>query len=97
MTIERRSDRLRPILEARYTQVSGGDGYACGLKTDGTIACWGGNYYGRVHAAYGHLLLVSAGYNFTCGVKTDGLGCLLGRPTERRWPSHAACGHLLLR
>jgi hypothetical protein len=30
-----------------FTQVSAGHYHTCGLKTDGTLACWGDNSYGQ--------------------------------------------------
>ena len=29
-------------------QVSAGDNHACALKSDGTVACWGGNSFGQL-------------------------------------------------
>jgi len=46
---------------------------ACGVKTDGTLACW---WDGYMSPPSGTFSLVSTGSNFACGLKTDGtLAC----------------------
>lgn len=48
----------------------------CGVRTDGTVACWGPSEFGQTDAPTGTFLSVSADRYFTCGVKTDGtLAC----------------------
>ncbi|PYP95483.1 MAG: hypothetical protein DMD34_06665, partial [Gemmatimonadetes bacterium] len=46
--------------------------HTCGLKTDGTVACWGDDYYGQATPPAGTFAQVSAGGSHTCGLKTDG-------------------------
>ncbi len=59
-----------------FTQVSAGVVHTCGVKTDGTVACWGDNDYGQATPPAGTFTQVSAGGCHTCGVKTDGtLAC----------------------
>jgi len=36
-----------------FTQVSAGGDYSCGVKADGSLACWGYNDYGEVTPAAG--------------------------------------------
>src|SRR5439155_1506516 len=62
-----------------FTQVSAGGFHTCGLKTDGTLACWGSNYSGpdnhysgQATPPAGAFTQVSAGGFHTCGLKTDG-------------------------
>ena len=56
-----------------FKQVDAGDdGFACGVRTDGTIACWGDNRYGQTNAPTGTFSEVSAGSSRACGVRTDG-------------------------
>ncbi len=38
-----------------FTQIDAGYQSNCGLKSDGTLACWGDNTYGQSHAARRHL------------------------------------------
>ena len=62
----------------RYTAVSAGSLHTCGLRTDGTITCWGGNvdggdnYWGQAIAPDGRYTAVSAGGLHSCGLRTDG-------------------------
>src|SRR5262245_27776175 len=51
--------------------ISAGGFHTCGVKTDGTLACWG-----QATPPGGTFTQVSAGFAHTCGVKTDGtLAC----------------------
>ena len=58
--------------DATFSQVSAGGAHTCGVKTDGTLACWGWNKYGRATPPAGSFSQVSAGGAYTCGLKTDG-------------------------
>jgi hypothetical protein len=59
-----------------FTQVSAGGSHNCGVRADGTLACWGWNDYGQATPPDGTFSQVSAGYTHTCGVRTDGtLAC----------------------
>ena len=59
-----------------FTQVSAGGYHTCGLKTDGTMACWGYDLHGIATPPTGAFSQVSAGYLHNCAVKTDGtLAC----------------------
>jgi len=59
-----------------FSQVSAGGRHTCGVKTDGTLACWGNNDVGQATPPAGTFGQVSAGEDHTCGVKTDGtLAC----------------------
>jgi len=53
-------------------QVSAGDYHTCGLRTDGTLACWGDNGFGQATPPAGTFTQVSAGDYHTCGLRTDG-------------------------
>lgn len=46
--------------------------HTCGIKTDGTVACWGDNTHGQSSPFSGPFTQVSAGGYHTCGVKPDG-------------------------
>ena len=56
----------------RFHQVSAGGGHTCGVRTDGTVACWGHDYYGQATPPSGTFQQVSAGGGNTCGILTDG-------------------------
>ena len=55
-----------------FTSVSVGRNHACGVKTNGSVVCWGSDYYGESTPPSSTFTSVSAGYFYTCGVKTNG-------------------------
>ena len=57
---------------ASFIAVSAGDYHSCGLRTDGTIECWGNNRDGKTDAPGGSFNAVSAGVLHSCGLRTDG-------------------------
>ena len=69
---------------------------SCGVKTDGSVACWGlDNRDGQSTPPAGSFVSVSAGGSeHSCGVKTDGSVACWGAERERRWrlywPVHSA-------
>ena len=65
--------------EEQFTSVSAGYVDTCGVKVDGSIACWGWNKdafgmneVGQATPPAGEFVSVSAGEYHTCGVKVDG-------------------------
>ncbi|KAF0219538.1 MAG: hypothetical protein FD174_1998 [Geobacteraceae bacterium] len=57
----------------RLIQVSaGGKNHNCGVKSDGSVACWGDNGSGESTPPTGTFTQVSAGGYHNCGVKNDG-------------------------
>lgn len=63
------------ILDAptgRFRDLSGESGYACGLRTDGRVICWGDMEYGQGAVPEGTFSHVSTGFNMACGVRQDG-------------------------
>ena len=61
-----------------WIAVDAGERHTCGIRTDGTVACWGSNtnghgtYYGQADPPAGAFTAISAGRNHSCGVRTDG-------------------------
>jgi len=53
-------------------QGGGGGNFACGVRTDGSVACWGDNASGQATPPTGMFSYVSAGGAFACGLRTDG-------------------------
>ena len=53
-------------------EVSAGEQHTCGVKTNGSVACWGDDEYGQSTPPSGKFASVSAGDRHTCGVKTNG-------------------------
>ena len=52
--------------------ISAGAFHSCGLRSDGTITCWGANYSGQAEAPGGVYSAVSAGLSHSCGLRSDG-------------------------
>jgi len=56
-----------------FAQVSAGSVHTCGVKSDGSLACWGNNAYGQLNnIPSGTFTQVSAGEIHTCGLKIIG-------------------------
>jgi alpha-tubulin suppressor-like RCC1 family protein len=59
-----------------FTQVSAFQNHACGVKSDGSVACWGNNGSGETTAPTGTgFTEVSVGPSFSCGVKKGAVLC----------------------
>ena len=62
-----------------FKSVSAGARHTCGVRSDGSVACWGsnraaplGNIVGQATPPAGSFDSVSAGNQHTCGVRSDG-------------------------
>ena len=67
-----------------FVSVSAGDLHTCGVRSDGSVACWGanywfGDYYGQATPPTGSFVSVSAGTAHTCGVRNNGSVACWGR------------------
>ncbi len=56
----------------RYSAVSAGGDHSCGLRTNGTITCWGNNDEGQATAPDGQYSAVTVGGEHSCGLRTNG-------------------------
>ena len=54
-----------------YQAVTTGLHHSCGLRTDGTIVCWGDNRQGQTDAPSGQFREVSAGGHFSCALDVN--------------------------
>ena len=55
-----------------FTAVSSGGFHTCGLRSDGSVACWGDNEYGQATAPAGETFTaVSSGGEHTCGLRSN--------------------------
>ena len=66
----------------RFTAVTTGNWFSCGLRTNGTIACWGRNPdwdFGQSDAPSGQFTAVAAGGSSSCGLRTNGTIACWGR------------------
>ena len=55
-----------------FVSVSAGESHTCGVKSDGSVVCWGNDEYGEATPPAGSFVSVSAGGSHTCGVRSDG-------------------------
>ena len=59
--------------QLQYTQITAGSDHTCGLRSDGTVVCWGSNEYGQLRVPPDErFTAVAAGGAHTCGLRTDG-------------------------
>ena len=56
---------------AGSSSVSAGGDHACGVRDDGSVVCWGWNFFGRFTPPEGRFSSVSAGRQHNCGVRDD--------------------------
>jgi hypothetical protein len=59
-------------LPGGFTHVSAGAYYTCGVRVDGTVACWGESGSSASTPPSGTFTRLSASGNHTCGVRSDG-------------------------
>ena len=72
------AERGDPFQEGQvsFNSIAAGTWYTCGVRTDGSVTCWGDNDDGQATPPEGTFTSVSAGNDYTCGVKIDGsLAC----------------------
>src|SRR5688572_2457165 len=56
--------------------ITAGPQHSCAVRSNGTLACWGDNFFGQSTPPAGTFTQVAAGGHHTCGLKTDGtLAC----------------------
>ena len=56
-----------------FGAVSVGFGHVCGLRVDGSVECWGEDWFGQSsQAPAGAFVAVDAGVSHSCGVRPDG-------------------------
>ena len=58
--------------EATYTEMTGGFGFQCGLRSDGTVQCWGQGDCGETNPPAGRFRQIHAAASSACGVREDG-------------------------
>ena len=49
-----------------------GQDYACGVRTDGAVECWGSDWHGKASPPPGTFASVGTGWDHTCGIRTNG-------------------------
>ena len=62
-----------PVGGSGFTQISSGANHACGLRANGSIACWGSNVFGQATPpTTGVFTSISSGDAHTCALRNDG-------------------------
>ena len=62
-----------PVGGGGFTQISSGANHACGLRANGSIACWGSNVFGQATPpTTGVFTSISSGDAHTCALRNDG-------------------------
>jgi alpha-tubulin suppressor-like RCC1 family protein len=70
-----------------FTQITVGAYHACGLRTDSSIKCWGGNDHENtqsIDAPSGSFTKINAGHSHTCGLRTDGSAVCWGDNSDHQ-------------
>ena len=67
-----------------------GGHHTCGVRTDGSLECWGLDDDGQASPPDGAFASVSAGESHSCGVRTDGSIACWGSDSLRESPVVAA-------
>lgn len=55
-----------------------GASHACEIKSNGTLACWGGDTEGKATAPQGSFTRLSSGWMHNCAIQTDGTAACWG-------------------
>ena len=66
-----RSPSAAAVARAGFTELSTGGDHACGLRTDGTLTCWGSDQFGQATPPTGSFTQVSSGVYHSCGLRAD--------------------------
>ena len=56
----------------RFVAIDTGYAHSCGVRVDGSVACWGQTWPGQADPPDSRFVAVSAGRSHSCGVRTDG-------------------------
>ena len=61
------------------TAIAAGHFHSCGIRTNGTVQCWGHNSYGEARPPSGQFTAIAAGRLHSCGIRTNGTVQCWGR------------------
>jgi alpha-tubulin suppressor-like RCC1 family protein len=59
--------------------VAAGNAFTCGIKANGTIACWGDDTYGQATPPTGAFMVIGVGADHACGYRDTGTLVCWGR------------------
>ena len=60
--------------QQNWLQVAAGHHHSCGLRTDGSVDCWGDDWHGQSTPSGGSFTQLAALYQHTCGIMAGGSG-----------------------
>ena len=72
--VDYRDKPLGPVFPAPtglLAAVSAGGEHTCGVRTDGTVACWGSSYWRQAETPGGRFSAIAAGGWHTCALRVD--------------------------
>ena len=72
--------------DGQFAAISSGYRHSCGLRNDGTVACWGDDQFGPYLAPGGQFVDVSAGSSYSCGLRSSGTIECWGHQNDNRDP-----------
>ena len=52
--------------------MSAGPWHTCGVRSNGSVACWGSNQFGQATPPAGSFVSVNVEALYTCGVRSNG-------------------------
>jgi hypothetical protein len=61
-----------PVPSGLFTQVYAGFWTGCGIRDDGTAACWGDGLYVETSLPVGTFVHIAINEDFTCGLRPSG-------------------------
>jgi len=61
-----------PPADTTFVTISLTADHACGIKPDGTLACWGDNWHGEATPPEGQFVSITTGNRHSCAVGVDG-------------------------
>ena len=61
-----------------FVQLSSGTDHTCGVRSDGTVRCWGSDGFGKSTVPTGTYVSVSGGWGHTCAVSSTGAAVCWG-------------------
>ena len=88
--VDYRDEPAGPVFPAptgALAAVSAGGEHTCGVRTDGTIACWGSSYWRQAETPGGRFSAIAAGGWHTCALRTDNTITCWGTPGFVRAPN----------
>ena len=55
-----------------FTSIAAGEIFTCGIREDGTLACWGDDTYGVATPPPGNFKTLATRRSFACALRLDG-------------------------